>query len=67
MRVVHAEAVYMPLVLYAFCAGFPSYADNYVEGEIDLPQHLIAEWKADRVLWRAEAALVLRPTRRGLR
>ena len=42
LRVIDGEAVYVPLVLHALCAGFPSPADDYIEGEIDLNRHLIA-------------------------
>jgi DNA polymerase V len=42
LRVVDGDAVYVPLVLHALCAGFPSPADDYIDGEIDLNRHLIA-------------------------
>jgi hypothetical protein len=42
LRVVDGDAVYVPLVLHALCAGFPSPADDYIEGEIDLNRQLIA-------------------------
>src|SRR3954447_1112035 len=42
LRVVYGDEVYIPLVLHALCAGFPSPADDYLEGEIDLNCHLIA-------------------------
>ena len=42
LRVVDGDAVYVPLVLHALCAGFPSPTDDYIEGEIDLNRHLIA-------------------------
>jgi len=42
LRVVYRDEVYIPLILHALCAGFPSPADDYIEGEIDLNRHLIA-------------------------
>jgi hypothetical protein len=42
LRVVYGDEVYIPLILHALCAGFPSPADDYIEGEIDLNRHLIA-------------------------
>ncbi len=42
LRIVDGEAVYIPLLLHAACAGFPSPADDHIEGEIDLNRHLIA-------------------------
>src|SRR3954463_7463173 len=42
LRVVSGDEVYIPLILHALCAGFPSPADDYIEGEIDLNRHLIA-------------------------
>ena len=42
LRVVDGEIAYIPLFLHALCAGFPSPADDFIEGEIDLNRHLIA-------------------------
>ena len=42
LRVIDGDEVYIPLLLHALCAGFPSPADDYLEGEIDLNRHLIA-------------------------
>src|SRR4051812_9850784 len=42
LRVVSGDEVYIPLILHALCAGFPSPADDYLEGEVDLNRHLIA-------------------------
>lgn len=41
-RVVDGEKVYVPLLLHSVRAGFPSPSDDYVEEEIDLNRHLIA-------------------------
>lgn len=42
LRVVDGQLAYIPLFLHALCAGFPSPADDFIEGEIDLNRHLIA-------------------------
>jgi DNA polymerase V len=39
---LHSQTIYLPLYAHKVPAGFPSPADDYVEGRLSLDEHLIA-------------------------